>query len=122
MAAEMAKDAAMVITLDGPALGRETKSLEVFMESISFYSQKASEGVISEPEVFIAEDGSGGMLIIKGRSDALRELTESDEGRRLLTKAHLIVNDLKAHWYYTGDEIQNETSIFAQVSAEMGLS
>jgi hypothetical protein len=117
----MAKDAAIVFTWGGPVTGRENKSLEVFMETLSFYAQKAGEGTVSEPETYLAEDGSGGMLIVKGKSDALRELEETAEARKLLAKAHTIVNDLKAHWYYTGDEIQNETSLFAEVSSELGL-
>jgi predicted esterase len=62
------------------------------------------------------------MLILKGKSDAMREMEESEEARRLLTKAHAIVNDLKAHWYVTGDAVQEEVSLFAQVTDELGLS
>ena len=118
----MARDAALVITWGGPVTGREGKSLEVFMESLGFYAQRAAEGKISNPEVYLAEDGSGGMLILKGKSDVLRELEESDEARKLLIKAHAIVNDLKSHWYLAGDEeIQRETQFFAEVGNQLGL-
>ena len=117
----MAKEAAMVISWDEPRQGRELKSIEVFMESLGFYAQKAEQGIIGEPEVFIADDQSNGFLLIKGQSDALRELAESEEAQELLSKAHLIVAGLKAHMYFTGDEIQGTTARFAKVSQESGI-
>ena len=117
----MAKDAALVISWGEPRQGRELKSIEVFMEALGFYAQKAEAGVIGEPDAFIAEDESNGFLIIKGRSDALRELAESDEAQELLLKAHLIVEDLKSHLYFTGDEVTASTSRFAKVAQESGI-
>jgi hypothetical protein len=117
----MARNAALVITWGASVRGREAKSIEVFMESLQFWGKQAAEGTIEPPEAFIAEDASGGMLILRGKSDALRELNEGDDARRLLGKAQLIVEDLKAHWYYTGDdEVTRETSLFSQVANEMG--
>jgi hypothetical protein len=49
-------------------------------------------------------DGSGGMLIIKGKSDVLRQISDSDEGQRVIAKAQAIVEDLRSHWYFFGDE------------------
>lgn len=118
----MGKDAAYVVTWGAPVRGRESKSLEVFMEALGYWGQKATEGTIQEPEVFLAEDGSGGMLVLKGDSATLHELAEADDARKLLARTQAIVEDFRGHWYYTGGEVQNETSIFAQVMAEMGLS
>jgi len=117
----MAKEAAIVISWEVPRQGRERKSIEVFMEALGFYATKASEGIIQEPEVFMAEDESNGFIVIKGQSDALRELSESDEAQELLLKAHLIVGGLKAHWYFTGDEVQASTARFAKVTQESGI-
>jgi hypothetical protein len=118
----MAKDAAIVISWGTSITGREGKSLEVFMDALTFWGKKAADGMCEPPETFLAEDGSSGMVIIKGKSDALREITESDEGLMLNAKAQLIVQDLKAHWYFTGDEmVQTETSRFAQAASELGF-
>src|SRR5438034_11268804 len=100
----MARDMAIVTTWGNAIPGREAKALEVLMESLGFWAKQAADGKCSEPEVFIADDASGGILVIKGRSNALREITESDEGQKVIEKAQLIVGDLKSHWYYTGDE------------------
>jgi hypothetical protein len=117
----MAKEAALVISWDEPRQGRELKSIEVFMESLGFYAQKAEEGIIQTPDVFIAEDESNGFMVIKGQSDALRELTESDEAQELLLKAHLIVAGLKSHWYLTGEEVQASSARFVKVVQDSGV-
>jgi hypothetical protein len=117
----MARDMAIVTTWGNAIPGREAKALEVLMESLGFWANRAAEGKCSEPEVFIADDASGGILIIKGTADALREIAESDEGQKVLEKAQLIVSDLKSHWYYTGDaEVQRSTSMYAQAAGELG--
>ena len=118
----MARDAAVVTTW-GPSIpGREGKALEVFMEFMTFIGKQAAEGKCSEAEPFIASDGSGGFAIVRGRSDALAELWDSEENLRLVTKAQLFVQDLKSHVYYTGEEVVNLTSMFAQVMGEAGIA
>ncbi|HEX9234947.1 MAG TPA: hypothetical protein VF972_01565 [Actinomycetota bacterium] len=117
----MAKDAAIVISWGGGVAGREAKGIEVFMDALTFWGKQAADEKCEQPEPFLAEDGSGGMLIIKGKSDALREITESDDGLMLIAKAQLIVQDLKSHWYFAGDqEIQTETARYAQAGNELG--
>ena len=40
---------------------------------------------------------------------------------QLLSKGHMIVENLKSHWYFTGDEeIQRETQVFVQAGSELG--
>jgi hypothetical protein len=117
----MARDVAFVTTWGNGIPGREGKGLEVFMDALTFWGKQAADGKCSNPEAFLAEDGSGGILIVRGKSDALREITESDEGLKLTAKAQFIVQDLKSHWYYTGDEeIQRGTQIYAQAGNELG--
>jgi hypothetical protein len=116
----MAKDAAMVISWAGSIPGREAKALEVFMESLGFWAQQAEQGRCQPPEPFIAEDASGGMVILRGKSDALRELSETDESRTLLGKAQLIVQNLHVSWFYTGDAVMQETELFAKAGAALG--
>jgi hypothetical protein len=117
----MARDVALISTWDSPAHGREGKALEIFMELLAFWGQRATEGKCQEPEAYFSTDGSHGVFIVKGRSDVLLEITESDESEKLLAKGHMIVENLKSHWYYTGDEeIQRGTGIFVQAGTELG--
>jgi hypothetical protein len=118
----MAKDAAIVTSWGTPVAGREAKSLEVFMEFTTFIAKRAAEGKCSEAEPYFAADGSGGFAVVRGKSDALVEIWESEENLNLLAKAQLLVHDLKSHYYFTGQEIINETQRFAQVVNDMGLA
>ena len=118
----MAKDAAIVTSWGTPVAGREAKSLEVFMEFTTFIAKRAAEGKCSEAEPYFAADGSGGFAVVRGKSDALVEIWESEENLNLLVKAQLLVHDLKSHYYFTGQEIINETQRFAQVVNDMGLA
>jgi hypothetical protein len=117
----MARDAALVTTWGGAVAGREAKSLEVFMDALTYWAKQAADGRCSEPDTLLAADGSGGMLIVKGKTDALMEITETDEYTKLVSKAQLIVGELKVHWYSCGDEeIQREISLYSQAGNELG--
>lgn len=115
----MATEAALVISWGSPVRGRESKSIEVFMESLQYWGQKAAEGRIQEPQAFAAEDGSGGMVVLRGDLQALRELNDAAESRRLLARAQLIIENLHAQWYLTGDALQQDMSTFAQAISEI---
>jgi hypothetical protein len=117
----MARDAALVTTWGNAVRGREAKALEVFMEFMQWWGKQAAQGKCSEPEAFFASDGYGGMSIVRGKSDVLMELSSSEEALRLISKGQLIVEDLKTHWYYTGqDEITGLTSMFLESGHELG--
>jgi hypothetical protein len=116
----MARDAALVTTFGSSLRGREAKSLEVFTEVLTFLGKQAAEGRCSQPEPYFAAHSSNGMVIVRGRSDALAEITESEEYEKLLTKSQMIVEDLKSHWYLTGEEIDRGMRIFAEAGSELG--
>ena len=118
----MARDGALVSTWGAPIPGREAKSLEVFMEFLQYWGKQAAEGKVSEPETYFTADGSGGLALVRGKTDVLSELWLSDESLKLLGRAQLIVQDLKVHLYVGGtdEEIQRGTSEFVEVAREMG--
>jgi hypothetical protein len=116
----MARDAAIVSTWSVPIPGREAKALEVFTEFLGFIGKQAAAGRCQPAEPFFAADGSGGFAIVRGKSDALQEIFDSEENQRLLTKVQLYVQDAKAHMYYTGEEeIQKGTQIFAELIGQL---
>jgi hypothetical protein len=116
----MARDAAIVTTWGPPVTGREAKSLEVFTEFIGFIGKLAAEGKCQAAEPFFSADGSSGFAIVRGKSDALQEIWDSEENLRLVGKAQAFVQDLKSHVYYTGEEeIMAGTQRFAEIIAEL---
>jgi hypothetical protein len=118
----MARDGAIISTWGNTTTGREAKSLEVFMEFLGFWGKRAAEGKCSEPKAFFNSDGSGGMSIVEGKTDALMEIWESDESERLIAKAQLIVQDLQSHIYWGGtdEEITKGTQVFVESATELG--
>ena len=91
------------------------------MAVMAFWSQKHDEGRCDEPEALFAQDGSNGILIVRGQSDTLRDIEESEEANILQTKAHMIVHDPRTTWYYAGDdEVIRATQNLVQAGTELG--
>lgn len=117
----MARDGALISTWRNPVRGREAKALEVFMDFLTFWGKRAADGSCSEPEIYFADDGSHAMAIVRGKTDVLREIQDSEEFEGLLVKGHYIIDDLAVRTYITGDEeIQRGTRIYAEAGAELG--
>jgi hypothetical protein len=117
----MARDAAVVARWGSSIPGREAKSLEVFMEFLAFWGGHAEAGRCSSPEPFFAVNGSGGMAVIRGKSDALSEIVFSEESEKIVGKGTMIVNDLRVDLYFAGDEIMRGTQIFVEAGTELGF-
>jgi hypothetical protein len=60
------------------------------------------------------------MIFVRGRSDALAEITDSEEYDKLLAKSQMVVEDLKIHWSLSGEEIDRGMRIFAEAGGELG--
>lgn len=116
----MAREAALVTNWTQAARGREGKALEAFTDYLTFFGKKATDGKVSEPEVFFTLDGRAGMGIVKGPSDTLQEILESEEFEKLITKAQLTVENLRVDMYITGDEVQRAIRIFGEAAGELG--
>ena len=66
-------------------------------------------------------DGKAAFVELLKKSDVLMEIATSDEALKLIEKGQMIVEDLKTHWYFTGeDQIQRLTSLFVETSQELG--
>ncbi|MFY9588238.1 MAG: hypothetical protein WAT66_12365 [Actinomycetota bacterium] len=116
----MTREAALVTSWSQPARGREGKALEAFTDYLTFWAKQATEGKVSEVEPYFTLDGRSGMGIVKGPSDALQEVLESEEFEKLITKAQLTVDDLRVEMYVTGDEIQRAIRIYGEAAGELG--
>jgi hypothetical protein len=117
----MARSIALFTSWSQPVRGREAKALEGFMDFLTYFGKHAADGKCTAPETYFAEDGSSGFAIVKGESDVLRPILETEEYEKLLTKAQYCVENLKTHVYFTGDdEIQRAMRIYAEAGAELG--
>ena len=116
----MGRQAAMVTTWESSVPGREGKAIETFMDYLTLMGKQAAEGNISEPEAYFKYDGSGGMGIVRGDSNMLLELWESDDFRNVIARAQLTVQNLHTEMYAAGDSVQDQVGTFTSVAGEMG--
>ena len=91
----MARDAALIVSWTRAVPGREAKALEAFREALEWWGKQAAEGRCGMPRAFGAGDASGGMLMVEGRSDVLYELMESEQYRKLNSKAVMVADDFR---------------------------
>jgi len=75
--------------------GRETEALEVFNETIGYYSRLQEEGTIESFEPVFLEPHGGdlnGFILLRGDAEKLASLRVSEEFTQLATRATLIVD------------------------------
>lgn len=116
----MAMEAALVTTWTSSVPGREKQSIECFMDYVTLMSKQAADGKTSEPDAYFKYDGSGGMGVVRGQSDVLLELWESDEFRDIISRAQLTVQEIRTEMYSAGDAVQDVIGRFTRVAGEMG--
>lgn len=76
--------------------GRETEALEVFNETIGFYSRLQEEGTIESFEPVFLEPHGGdlnGFILLRGDAEKLASLRVSEEFTQFATRATLIVEN-----------------------------
>jgi hypothetical protein len=118
----MARQAALVTRWTQPARGRETKALESFMDFLTFWGKRATDGQVTEAEPYFSYDGASGFAIVKGPSDVLQAAIESEEYEKLLSKAQMTVDGLTVELFVTGEEeIQRGMRIFSESINEIGF-
>lgn len=116
----MGQQAAMVTTWKTSVPGREKQAIECFMDYLTLMSKQAADGKTSEPEAYFNYDGSGGMGLVRGDSNTLLELWESDDFRDVISRAQLTVQDVRTDMYAAGDTVQNMVGRFNEVATRMG--
>lgn len=88
-------DAALFIGWGSVVRGREERALEVFNESLTYYSELQSQHVIDSFEVAILEPHGGdldGFILLRGEPSKLEKLRRDDEFQRRTARAQLIAD------------------------------
>ena len=113
-------EAALVTTWKNSRSGREKQAIECFMDYMSMLGKKAADGHVSTPEAYFNYDGSGGFGLVRGESDVLLKLWESDDFRDILSRAQLTVDGIEVRMCAAGDSVQDMVGRFTQVAGSMG--
>jgi hypothetical protein len=105
-----------------PVRGRETQATKVFGEWVEMLGGLQSKGTIqSFTPVFLSPRGGelGGFFLLTGDANKLAELADSEEMRRAVTRAELIVDDFGVVKAMTGDQIGKQMAMFTAAANEL---
>jgi len=96
--------------------GREERGLEVFNESIGLYGRLQQDGRIEAFNVVLLDPnpGLGGYIELHGSPEQLSAVRESEEFRRTLLDASLIVEDMRMVEGYTNEGIASEMALYQE--------
>jgi hypothetical protein len=104
--------------------GREERALENFNETMGLYGRFQQEGRIESFDVVLLNPAMGidGYVELHGSADQLAVLKESEEFRRALYDASMIVDNLKMSDGYTGAGIAEEMEKYQEAIAKVPQS
>lgn len=102
--------------------GRERKAVEVFNESIEYYSKLQQDGKLESFEPwFLAPHGGdlNGFILLRGEPDQLDEILRSPEFESLQTRVGMIVDRLGVVPAVTGESLARQMGQFQEATADL---
>jgi hypothetical protein len=118
-------NAAICIRWGAPFVGRETKSLEVFMHAQEYWATLQKQGKIAAHRTYLASNGNmfaaGGFAMLEGEVQQLRAVVDSNEFRTLLLKAMHLVSNVEVTHMDAGDTIPKRIEEIVSVRKQLGI-
>ncbi len=104
-----------------PVRGREERGLEVFNEAIGLYGRMQQEGRIERFDVVLlgANAGLNGYIELHGSAEQLVAVRESEEYRRTLIDASLVVDDLRQIEGFANEAVAREMALYQESIARV---
>jgi hypothetical protein len=102
--------------------GREEKAIQVFNETVQYYSRLQQDGRIESFDVCLLEPHGGdlaGFILLRGSDEQLDAVHHDEEFQRQLTRANLIVEGLGIVPAAFGEEIGRQMSLYQAEVAEL---
>jgi hypothetical protein len=114
-------DRMLFISWGTPVRGREEHGLEVFNEAIGLYGRMQQEGRIEKFDVVLLGPNAGlsGYIELYGSAEQLAAIRESEDYRRTLADASLVVDDLRQIDGFTGAAIAQEMALYQESIAQV---
>jgi len=114
-------DRMLFIGWGAPVTGREERGLEVFNETVGLYGRFQQEGRIERFDVVLLDPNPGlsGYIEMHGSADQLTTVRQSDEFRRSLADASLIVEDLRLVEGFTNEGVAREMALYQESLARV---
>jgi hypothetical protein len=104
-----------------PVRGREEHGLEVFNEAIGLYGRMQQEGRIEEFDVvLLGPNGDlSGYIELYGSAEQLVAVRESEDYRRMLADASLVVDSLRQIDGYANEAIAGQMALYQESVARV---
>jgi hypothetical protein len=102
--------------------GREQRALDVFQETVQFWSQAQQDGRIESFEPVLLEPHGGelaGFILARGERSQLDAIRSSDDFRRLVARAGAIVDQLGIVDGYCGEALGRQLGLFQEAANEL---
>jgi hypothetical protein len=114
-------DRVLFIGWETPVRGREERGLEVFNESIGLYGRMQQEGRIEKFNVVLLDPAGdlNGYIELHGSAEQLSAARESEDFRRTLIDASLIVDGLRVIDGFTNEGVAREMAFYQESIARV---
>jgi hypothetical protein len=102
--------------------GREQLALEVFQESIAYYTKLQQDGQIEGFDAYLLAAHAGdldGFIIMRGEQSALDSIRSSPEFLNIVTRAGAVVDNVGVVSAYTGDALGQVMGVFGAVAQDL---
>ena len=113
-------DTALVFTWTGPVVGRESKVVDLWLESKEFFGKLAADGKCSDLEGFFSSSAPFHFAMVRGPLMSILEVINNDTFRTLAYKSAYVLDDFHYYTYVTGEETQTFVDGFTTVGNELG--
>ena len=105
--------------------GREELSLQVFQETVDFWTRAQEDGRIDGFEPFFLEPhggGLGGFMLVYGARERLDQMRASEEFERVMLRADAVVDELGVVTAYAGEALGRQMSRFQEMAGELAAA
>ncbi len=110
-------DAGLFVGFGNPVRGREGQAIELFNETIGWYTRLQEEGEIESFEpVFLEPHGGdlGGFIFIRGDAEKLSKLRVSEEFTQFTIKAGLCVDSIGVVGADMNERLQSQMAFYTE--------
>jgi hypothetical protein len=110
-------DAGLFIGFGDPVRGRESQAVELFNETIGWYSRLQEEGEIESFEpVFLEPHGGdlGGFILLRGDAQKLSALRVSEEFTQFTIRASLCVDSIGVVGADLAERLQRQMAYYTE--------
>ena len=110
-------DAGLFVGFGNPVRSRESQAVELFNETIGWFSQLQEDGEIESFEpVFLEPHGGdlGGFILIRGDAEKLSKLRVSDEFSQFIIRAGLSVDNIGVVAADMNERLQRQMAYYTE--------